>query len=95
MREAAGAIRVGREDNVIAVGTHDYTAVGLSGQIRISPAEEEREIDLVGIRNLGVVDDNCTVIGVVRAKKGGNDCTEKVFGGATPVTVPVTRVNRR
>ena len=44
---------------------------------------------------LGDPVDNCTVIGVVRAKNGGNDCMEKVFGGATLATVPVRRVNRR
>ena len=44
---------------------------------------------------LGDPVDNCTVIGVVRAKKVGNDCMEKVFGGATLATVPVRRVNRR
>ena len=44
---------------------------------------------------LGDPVDNCTVMGVVRAKKEGNDCMEKVFGGATLATVPVTRVNRR
>lgn len=44
---------------------------------------------------LGDPADNCTVIGVVRAKNEGNDCMEKIFGGATLATVPVTRVNRR
>lgn len=39
--------------------------------------------------------DNCTVMGVVRAKNGGNVCIVKTFGGATLATVPVTRVNRR
>jgi len=39
--------------------------------------------------------DNCTLMGVVRAKNGGNVCIVKTLGGATLATVPVTRVNRR
>jgi hypothetical protein len=44
---------------------------------------------------LGDPVDNCTVMSAVRPKNGGNDCMEKVFGGATLSTVPVTRVKRR
>lgn len=44
---------------------------------------------------LGDPVDNCTVMGVVRAKNGGNDCMTKALGGAVLETVPVTRVNRR
>ena len=31
---------------------------------------------------LGDPADSCTAMGVVRAKKEGNDCMEKVFGGS-------------
>lgn len=44
---------------------------------------------------LGDAVDNCTLMGMVRLKKGGNDCIVNIVEDPVLATVPVTRVNRK
>ena len=58
------AIGIGAEDNVIAGGTGNVAAIGCRGKGRISSIEEEREVRLIGIWNLRVVDGDCALVAV-------------------------------
>ena len=52
----AGAI--GPEDDVVAVGVLYFAAVGGVCQVAVGAGDQNREVGLVRVRNLGMVDDD-------------------------------------
>jgi len=64
-----GASRIG-EDDVVAVGVVHVPAVGHALQRGVGSVEQQREIRLVVVRRLGMVDRNCAPIDVAILRTG-------------------------
>src|SRR5580698_1861885 len=53
---------VGRENDVVSVGIHDVTAVAGGGKERVRSTNQYREIGLIGVWNLCVIDGDRALI---------------------------------
>jgi hypothetical protein len=58
--------RIRSEDDVVSVGTLHMSAIGYGFQQRIGGVEQNREVGLICVRHLGVIDRNGAHVSVGR-----------------------------
>ena len=56
MVQLGETVRIGAEENIVAVEVGNVAAIGCRGKGGVGGIEEEREVDLIGVRDPRVVD---------------------------------------